>query len=94
MQAYTLKAYSLTAAIEFRYKSCLFETLHLPFFIVLIWRSLWWYLEQDNIRLAIELLFVNGIFNIYPIMHQRYTRIRVGKLMAINKARQRVENLN
>lgn len=47
MQSYTLKGISLASAIEFRYKSCFFESLHIPFFIVLMWRSLWWYYEHD-----------------------------------------------
>jgi hypothetical protein len=83
MQSYTLKGNTLSAAIEFRYKSCFFETLHLPFLIILLWRSLWWYFEYNNINLAIELLLVSTLFNIYPIMHQRYTRIRIDKLIEL-----------
>jgi len=83
MQAYTLKSISLSSAQEFLYKSCFFESLHIPFFIVLFWRSLWWYFVHDNINMAIELTVVNAIFNIYPIMHQRYTRIRIYKLLSI-----------
>ncbi len=81
MQAYTLKSKTLAAVREFRYKSCLFETLHMPFFIALTWRALWWYFAMDNVRLAIELMVVNAIFNIYPMMHQRYTRVRIQKLL-------------
>lgn len=87
MQSYTLKGLSLNAAEEFRYKSCFFEFLHIPFFAVLIWRSLWWYFKHNNIDLAIELLIVNAIINIYPIMHQRYTRIRINRLIDIKKQR-------
>ena len=91
MQSYTLKALSLNAAKEFKYKSCFFETLHIPFFVVLVWRSLWWYFENDNINLAIELLIVNAIFNIYPIMHQRYTRLRIDRLIAIKSQRTKID---
>ena len=77
----------MNGAKEFKYKSCFFETLHIPFFAVLFWRSLWWYYEHDNIDLAVELLIVNAIFNIYPIMHQRYTRLRIDRLIDIKKQR-------
>lgn len=81
MQAYTLKYKNLNAAKEFLYKSCFFETLHMPFFLFLLLRSIWWYTEHSNIQLAFELMVVNLVFNIYPIMHQRYTRVRILKLI-------------
>lgn len=81
MQAYTLKGLGLAAIREFRYKSCLFETLHMPFFIALTWRALWWYFAMGNLGLAVELMVVNAIFNIYPMMHQRYTRIRIERIL-------------
>jgi hypothetical protein len=40
------------ALLEFRYKSCFFEALHMPFFIVLAWRALWWYFAMGNIGLV------------------------------------------
>jgi hypothetical protein len=81
MPAYTLKGLNRDALKEFRYKSCLFETLHMPFFIALTWRALWWYFAMGNLRLALELMAVNAIFNIYPMMHQRYTRIRIARIL-------------
>jgi len=81
MPAYTLKRLTLDALKEFRYKSCFFETLHMPFFIVLTWRALWWYFAMGNLGLAVELMVVNAVFNIYPMMHQRYTRIRIARIL-------------
>ena len=87
MKAYTLKSVSIISANEFLYKSCFFETLHMPFFLALLWRALWWYIEKGNIHLALELFLVNLIFNIYPIMHQRYTRLRIRKINLNNQRR-------
>jgi len=83
MQAYTPKGLSLDALAEFRYKSCLFETLHMPFFIALTWRALWWVFAMGSLGLAVELMVVNAVFNIYPMMHQRYTRVRIARLLAM-----------
>jgi hypothetical protein len=86
MRAYTLKSLSIASLKEFLYKNCFFELLHLPFLIFMIWRSLWWFYTHNNVSVALELFLVNIIFNIYPIMYHRYTRIRV--LNILRKHRQ------
>lgn len=85
MPSYTLKGFTRNALKSFKYKSCFFETLHLPFFLFLLGRSLWWFFKNDNLHLAVELILVNAIFNIYPIMHQRYTRIRIDRLIKMKE---------
>lgn len=81
MRAYTLKSLSIASTREFLYKNCFFELLHLPFFMFMIWRSLWWIYTHNNGSMALELFLVNLLFNIYPIMYHRYTRIRVLKIL-------------
>ena len=86
MIAYSLKSYSIEALVEFLYKNCFFELLHLPFFIFMVWRSCWWVINFENYEIAFELQVVNLLFNIYPIMFHRYTRIRVVNLIEKHKS--------
>jgi len=80
MAPYTLRATSLRAAREFFYRTCVFELLHLPFFLTLL--SLSGYrLLTGRADLALENLAVNLLFNIYPIMHHRNTRFRIVALL-------------
>ena len=85
MQAYTLKSKSLESVKSFRYKSCFFELLHMPFFLFMLGRAIWWYVDQGSVRLASELMIVNAIFNIYPMMHQRYTRLRILRIIELKR---------
>ena len=85
MKAYSLKSKSVSGLIEFLYKNCFFELLHLPFFVFMIWRSSWWVVKYNNYEIALELQLVNLLFNIYPIMFHRYTRVRVFQLIEKHK---------
>jgi hypothetical protein len=85
MKAYSLKSLSINSVVDFLYKNSFFEFLHLPFFVFMVWRSIWWIYYFDNIRIAVELQVVNLLFNIYPIMFHRYTRIRILKLIEKSK---------
>ena len=85
MKAYYLKSLSINSVVDFLYKNCFFELLHLPFFVFMVWRSIWWIYIENNFKLAIELQIFNLIFNIYPIMFHRYTRTRIIRLLKNNK---------
>ena len=80
MAPYTLTGTSVRAARAFYYKTCVFETLHLPFFLALaglaIHRA-----SIGRVDLALENTAVNLLLNIYPIMHHRRTRMRIVRLL-------------
>ena len=80
MIAYTLRGPSLGAARDFRYKTCIFEALHMPFCIVLLILSVDRFMK-GHVDWALEDLAVNLLANIYPMMHHRYTRIRIDRLV-------------
>ena len=76
MAPYTLRDISMQAALDFSYRSCIFEALHMPFFLALLGLSAY-RLSQGRLDLALENMLVNLVINIYPMMHQRYTRVRI-----------------
>ena len=83
MRSYTLSGVSINAAREFFYRSCVFELLHLPFALTLFLLAShrFWIGRPD---LALENLLVNLVVNVYPIMHQRYTRVRITRLLRLD----------
>ena len=86
MKPYTLKGTSIGAARDFFYRTCVFETLHFPFFITLVLLALHrWLIGRPD--LAVENTVVNLVFNVYPMMHHRRTRARIVRLLS--SARQR-----
>ena len=82
MAAYTLRGTSLGAARDFYYRTCVFEALHLPFFLALMGLALR-QLALGRPSLAIEDTVVNLVFNVYPIMHHRRTRGRIVDLLEV-----------
>ena len=80
MAPYTLSGTSVGAARDFFYRTCIFEMLHLPFLVTLLGLSIHRYLIGRP-DLALENLAINLLFNIYPIMHHRNTRIRIVRLL-------------
>ena len=81
MAPYTLKGTSLGAAAEFRYRTCLFEAAHLPFFLALLVLIIDRF-QSGRADLALENTVVNLAVNAYPMMHHRYTRLRIDRLLA------------
>ena len=90
MAPYTLARPSLRAAREFYYRACVFETLHLPFFLALVALAIQrvsigradWALQETVINLAV---------NFYPILHHRNTRRRILALLSRYHARTQPE---
>ena len=87
MAPYTLAGTSLRAARDFRYRTCVFEFLHMPFFLTLIILSAHRLLSGMP-GMAAENMVVNLFLNLYPIMHHRYTRVRIDKLVRLRKSSQ------
>ena len=80
MTPYTLAASSASAARAFYYRACVFEALHLPFFLTLVALAA----HRTTIGrtdLAIELTVINLVVNLYPMLHHRRTRCRIVRLL-------------
>ena len=88
MQPYTLVGSSLGAARAFYYKTCVFETLHLPFLAALVALAIH-RAAIGRLDLALENTAVNLLFNGYPIMHHRRTRLRIVQLLEGRAKRRR-----
>ena len=88
MAPYTLASLSIRAVRDFRYRTVVFKTLHIPFFLALLILSINQYFK-GRVDLAIEDMVVNLVFNLYPMMHQRYTRVRIDRLLSIANKRSR-----
>lgn len=80
MAPYTLAGISLQAARDFYYRACVFEFLHLPFFITLAILAAQRY-QAGRIDWAIQETVINLVVNAYPIMHHRNTRRRIVGLL-------------
>jgi hypothetical protein len=81
MAPYTLSGTSVRAARAFYYRACVFEALHLPFFLALFGLSI----QRSMIgRLdyALQELAINLVVNLYPMMHHRNTRRRIASLLS------------
>ncbi len=80
MAPYTLTGTSRGAARAFYYRTCVFELLHLPFFLTLVVLAV---LRASEGRwdLALENSVLNLAVNLYPMMHHRRTRLRIVKLL-------------
>ncbi len=82
MAPYTLSGTSVRAARAFYYRTCVFEFLHLPFFLALLGLSVY-QLSVGRFDLAIEDSVVNLVANVYPIMHHRHTRARIVRILSL-----------
>ncbi len=80
MAPYTLAGQSLSAARAFYYRACVFEALHLPFFLTLLALALHRALS-GRLDLALEDTAINLVANVYPVMHHRRTRTRIVQLV-------------
>ena len=86
MAPYTLAGSSLGAARAFYYRACVFESLHLPFFLVLVALA---FDRAANGRpdLALENTAINLVANVYPVLHHRRTRTRIVQLLGRRRTR-------
>jgi hypothetical protein len=76
MTPYTLAGSSIKAARDFYYRACVFETLHLPFFVALVALAIQ-RASIGRVDYAIQETAINLLVNAYPIMHHRNTRRRI-----------------
>lgn len=63
------------------YRACVFEMLHLPFFLTLVALAVARGAE-GRWDLALENTVVNAVVNLYPMMHHRRTRGRIARLLS------------
>ncbi len=85
MKPYTLAGCSYRADREFFFRTCIFEALHLAFFVSLVILSAY-RLLSGRPDLAAENMVVNLFLNLYPIMHHRHTRARIIKLVHLRES--------
>lgn len=90
MKPYTLASSSYQAAREFFFRTCIFEALHLPFFLTLVILSTYRLLDGRP-DLAGENMLINLFLNLYPILHHRNTRARIIKLLHLRKSPSKAE---
>jgi hypothetical protein len=80
MAPYTLSSTTVGAARAFYYRTCVFEALHLPFFLALVVlagiRAV-----EGRWDLALENTLLNLAVNLFPMMHHRHTRTRIVGLL-------------
>jgi len=81
MAPYTLAGNSMTAARDFYYRTCVFETLHLPFLIALVVLAIH-RISIGRVDYAIQETAINLAVNIYPILHHRNTRRRILSILS------------
>lgn len=81
MTAYTLAGSSLRDARDFYFRACVFEALHMPFFLALaglaIHRA-----SIGRLDWAVEETVMNLAVNLYPMLHHRHTRARIVALLS------------
>lgn len=81
MKAYTLAANTRQAARDFYYRACVFEALHLPFFLALAALAAH-RCSIGRVDFAIQETVMNLFVNLYPMLHHRHTRSRIVHLLA------------
>ncbi|MDH3455807.1 MAG: hypothetical protein OER90_03105 [Gemmatimonadota bacterium] len=87
MAPYTLSGTSVGGARSFYYRTCVFETLHMPFFLALAALAIHRF-ATGRIDLALENAGINLAINFYPMLHHRRTRTRIVKLLHDRGTRQ------
>lgn len=88
MRPYTLHSRSLRGARDFYYRACVFESLHLPFFLTLLLLAAHrlWIGRPD---FAAQETLLNVAVNLFPMLHHRHTRARIFQLLNRAAARPR-----
>jgi hypothetical protein len=80
MVPYTLARSTVSAARDFYYRTCVFESLHFPFFVALLILAVQ-RASIGRIDYAIQETFLNLLVNIYPMLHHRNTRRRIFSIL-------------
>jgi len=85
MAPYTLTGTSTGAARAFYYRTCVFEMLHMPFFLTLVVLAVM-RAAEGRWDLALEDTAINLAVNLYPMMHHRRTRGRIVRILSRREA--------
>ena len=80
MKAYVLQKQNITSVRKYFFQTCVFEALHLIVFLILSVVVIMCFCLGKN-SLAISGTVGNLLVNVYPIMLQRYNRIRILNLL-------------
>ena len=80
MRPYTLHERSLRGARDFYYRACVFEALHLPFFLALLALAAQRY-SIGRTDYAVQETAINLFVNLLPMLHHRHTRARIVRLL-------------
>lgn len=88
MAPYTLSGPSIRAARDFYYRACVFETLHLPFFLTLVALAIQ-RVSIGRVDWAVQETVINLAVNLYPILHHRNTRRRI--LVVLSRHRRKTK---
>ena len=91
MAPYTLSGPSIRAARDFYYRACVFETLHLPFFLTLAALASHRFLI-GRVDWAIQETVINLAVNFYPMLHHRNTRRRILALLSRHQRQIKKQN--
>ena len=86
MAPYTLARSTLEGARAFYYRTCVFEVLHLPFLLAMVFLACL-RAAEGRWDLAVENTAINLALNVYPIMHHRRTRTRIVRLLVRENTR-------
>jgi hypothetical protein len=81
MVPYTLARSTESAARDFYYRACVFESLHLPFFVALLLLAAQ-RASVGRVDYAIQETLLNLLVNIYPMLHHRNTRRRIFSILS------------
>jgi hypothetical protein len=84
MKPYTLERRSLRSARDFYYRTCVFEALHMPFFLALVGLAAH-RLLTGRIEHAVQETLMNIVVNLFPMLHHRHTRARI--VLLLHRAR-------
>lgn len=88
MRPYTLSETTLSGARDFYYRACVFEALHLPFFLALLLLSID-RITAGRIEHAAQDMAINLCVNVYPMLHHRDTRRRILRLLSLKARKSR-----
>ena len=86
MVPYTLARNTVSAARDFFYRACVFESLHFPFFVALLLLAAQ-RASIGRVDYAIQETLLNLLVNIYPMLHHRNTRRRIFSILSRKAAR-------
>jgi len=82
MRPYTLHRTSPAGARDFYYRACVFEALHMPFFVTLLLLAAQRY-SIGRTDIAVEETAMNLVVNLLPMLHHRHTRARIFRLFLL-----------